>query len=113
MNKKRYRLLLGAYLFAILAVSSIPGPDLPRIVILAPNELMHIIEYGILGFLAYKSFDKFSRSLLAGLFLFACIDEIWQLFTPGRCTSFFDVVIDMIGVCIVNTAVYFRTKKRS
>ena len=103
---------MGLYIFTILAVSSIPGKSLPKLVILSPDKLLHMAEYGILGFLAYKSFKSITIQILIGLFFFACLDEIWQSFIPGRFPSFFDVIADIIGFSIVIGTMYYYSRKK-
>jgi VanZ family protein len=110
-NQKKYRIVFGLYLIAILAASSIPGRSMPKIIILSPDKLLHLTEYFILAVLAYLSFKKFSKTLIIGLILFAIMDEIWQSFIPGRWPSVFDVVADILGMMIVITTVYFRSLK--
>jgi len=106
-----YKVGFGLYLIAILAASSIPGHSMPRFIIFSPDKLLHLTEYSILTILAYLSFRKFSKSLIAGLILFSIIDEIWQSFIPGRSPSIFDVVADILGMVIVISAVYCRSLK--
>ncbi len=110
-NQKKYRLVFGLYLIAILAASSIPGHSMPKIIILSPDKLLHMTEYFVLAILAYLSFKKFSKTLIIGLVLFAIMDEILQSFIPGRWPSVFDVVADILGMMIVITTVYFRSLK--
>lgn len=103
---------MGLYLFAILLASSIPGKSLPKIVILSPDKLLHLAEYGILGFLVFKSFNKVSLPIIAGLLFFACLDEIWQSFVPGRNPSIYDVFADIIGFTVVIGSMYYFSRKR-
>ena len=104
---------MGLYIFAILAASSIPGKSLPKLVILSPDKLLHMAEYGILGFLYYKSFESISLSVIIGSLLFAGFDEFWQSFVPGRFTSIYDVFADLIGFTIVVGTMYYFSRKRS
>ncbi len=101
------------YLVAIIIASSIPGRSLPKIVILSPDKLLHMAEYGIFGFLAFKSFTKLRIPIIIfGALLFAIFDELWQSMIPGRMSSIFDVIADILGFLIViGTMVYFSRKK--
>ena len=112
LNKQKYRIGMGLYILAILAASSIPGKSLPKLVVLSPDKLLHIAEYGILGFLAYKSFKRFSLKIIIGLMFFACLDEIWQSFIPGRLPSILDVIADIIGFIIASGTMYYYSRKR-
>lgn len=56
----------------------------------------HISIYFLLGIFAALSWKRFSFSVLF-CFLYACSDEIHQLFVPGRSGNIVDVGIDAIG----------------
>ena len=43
---------------------------------------------------------------------FACLDEIWQSFIPGRLPSILDVIADIIGFIIVSGTMYYYSRKR-
>lgn len=70
------------------------------------RKTAHFTEYAILGALFYLNFIQFPRLnrhfkkiLLPILFsfLYACTDEIHQIFVPGRSAQFRDVLIDTLG----------------
>ncbi len=103
---------MALYILAILSASSIPGKSLPKLIILSPDKLLHMAEYGILGFLAYKSFNSITVQVLMGLLFFACLDEIWQSFIPGRFPSFYDIIADIIGFSIVIGTMYYYSRKK-
>lgn len=56
----------------------------------------HISIYFLLGIFAALSWKRFSFAVLF-CFLYACSDEIHQLFVPGRNGNIADVGIDAIG----------------
>lgn len=71
------------------------------------RKAAHMTEYAILAVLIYIAlavdglkyrFRPWISLTLA--FLFACSDEFHQLFVPGRCGAFTDVLIDTAGVLI-------------
>lgn len=73
----------------------------------------HFIIYFILGILVISLFLEyrdlcFNTILLVGIFcfLYACSDEIHQIFVTGRSASIFDVFIDMCG-SICGCLIYF------
>ena len=79
------------------------------------DKIVHFVEYGILcGLLTRAFYNSGShrvlvRSLLLslGISLFiAGIDEMYQLYIPGRSASFYDFTADVIG--IVCALVVFR-----
>ncbi len=112
LTKQHYRIGMGIYVLTILAASSIPGKSLPKLIILSPDKLLHMAEYGILGFLAYKSFETVSLPMIIGSVLFAGLDEIWQSFIPGRLSSIFDVFADITGFSIVVGTMYYFSRKK-
>ena len=75
------------------------------------RKLAHFSEYTVVGILIMllmstfnlKNINKFFISVGVG-FLYACSDELHQLFVPGRSAQFTDVLIDTSGVfmgCII------------
>lgn len=66
------------------------------------RKLAHMTEYGVLFVTAMWAFswikDKF-RYILSYVFcvLYAVTDEIHQLFVPGRCGTYKDVLFDSAG----------------
>jgi len=67
------------------------------------RKLAHYSVYAMLGFCASmavgqrKLFGKGSLGVLIFCFLYACSDEIHQIFVPGRAGMFTDVLIDTGG----------------
>ncbi len=72
------------------------------------RKLAHMTEYGILSWITYafltawgikagKSGYLFALSIT---FLYACTDEIHQIFVPGRSGQLVDVIIDTSGALI-------------
>lgn len=71
------------------------------------RKAAHMTEYAILTVLIYTALavDGFRHRWrlwlsLAAAFIFACSDELHQLFVPGRCGAFTDVLIDTAGAII-------------
>jgi len=67
------------------------------------RKIAHFLEYLILYILLFNAvYDKlnFKKAIvisLLGVFLYACSDEIHQLFVPGRASRLRDVIIDTSG----------------
>ena len=68
------------------------------------RTLAHFSEYTLLGFLAFLhlSFYKLSKIksasfAFAGCALYAILDEIHQIFVPGRSFQFIDILTDTSG----------------
>lgn len=110
-----------SYVILILAGSSIPGDNLPHVIQMTPDKLLHTLEYSVLGFLMVRwiYFDfpvkpnkwKNSVSILLGG-IFGALDEVYQLLIPGRFADPFDWMMDFIGVClgVFIYVVYLRKK---
>jgi len=101
------------YLLTIIVASSIPGNSLPTIIILSPDKLLHMAEYGILGFLVFMSFKKMRAPIFIGVISFAVFDELWQSMIPGRMSSVYDVIADVLGFLIVIVTMVYFTRKKS
>lgn len=63
----------------------------------------HFLEYLVLAILLYRAMKEyicneyFMLFIIMFVFLYACSDEIHQLFVVGREGKFFDVIIDTLG----------------
>ncbi len=94
------------YIGVILGFSSLTASALPKIQIVHFDKFLHFIEYGILGYLLTRAFYGTSKIeykyiiwfILAAAFVTAAADEIFQSFIPGRDSSVFDLIFDMVGV---------------
>lgn len=80
------------------------------------RKLAHFTEFFILGVLCFTFFKDFTRhyiiySILV-CFLYACSDEIHQIFSVDRGPSFIDVLIDTFGsICSIFLMNIKRFKK--
>lgn len=84
------------------------------------RKTAHFTEYTILGslfFLNLKSRQKPKNStsinILLSLifsFLYACTDELHQIFVPGRSAQFRDILIDTLGASFGATITYLTIK---
>lgn len=75
-------------------------------IIFLVRKTAHFTEYAILGALFYLNFRQLQKlnsrpkKILLPIvfsFLYACTDEIHQIFVPGRSAQFRDVLIDTLG----------------
>ena len=85
------------------------------------RKTAHFTAYGILGGLVALAFRRktFKKRFLISLglsFLYACSDEIHQLFVKGRSGEFRDVLIDssgaIVGILFVCLIIYLINIKR-
>lgn len=86
------------------------------------RKCAHLSLYLILGILVISLLREYmvinTKIVLLSLlicFLYACSDEIHQLFVPGRSGEARDVLIDTLGACLGVSFYYlvFRKKKMS
>lgn len=84
------------------------------------RKAAHMTEYAVLTVLIYIALavDGLNHKWrlcfsLAAAFIFACSDELHQLFVPGRCGAFTDVLIDTAGaaIAVLLTAVVVSFRK--
>lgn len=85
--------------------SHISGLDASALAFIV-RKTAHFTEYAILGILFYffyrqtlpqkNGLQLFVLAILSS-FLYACTDEIHQLFVPGRSGQFTDVLVDTLG----------------
>ena len=88
----------------------------PKVEIPFIDKFVHLVEYGVLGFLFYRALKVSKLAsrvfLLAMIFslLYALSDEVHQLFVPGRVFDLWDLAADSLGV--ISVALYLRYKQR-
>lgn len=72
------------------------------------RKYAHVCQFFVLGIATYVCFPKWWITLPV-CYGYAVFDEIHQFFVPGRGASFFDTVLDLIGViCAVFVCVLFK-----
>lgn len=117
----RYHLPAILYAAAILVVSTRSNLRAPEIQFLAFDKVAHLIEYGILAGLAYRSISNMIRGispnrsfLLSFCFvaLFALLDEFVQKYVPNRISDASDLLSDMAGAVVVLSLLWLRHKRR-
>jgi VanZ family protein len=113
----RWRLLHGLYAGLILAVSSVPGSDLPQEVAIVSDKALHFGEYAVLGLLGGWAYLRNNGSRLTLLLVFglafAGLDEFWQSTIPGRESDSMDILADLAGHLAGTFAVVFYCKRSS
>lgn len=106
----------------ILAGSSVPGNNIPKIFEFTPDKLVHCAEYFVLGCLLYQwhrtEFPraKINTTILVtlGLGVMAgAIDENYQRLIPGRFPDVWDWALDAVGILLSAPAMQFILKKKS
>ncbi|MCH8170535.1 MAG: VanZ family protein [Bacteroidetes bacterium] len=110
---------LISYWLILIIATSLPSKDIPSIKL--NDKIEHLLAYFILGFLfniAVLVQNKFTFlkekaffSTIIFLGIYAIIDELHQLFIPGRDCSFLDWSADLLGVVFGVLLTYFLLKK--
>jgi VanZ family protein len=88
--------------------SSVAGTSLPRLGFAGQDKLVHLGEYGLLGFFARRALVRWlgdgprtrTASVLAAMavaFVYGLSDEFHQSFVPGRSVEALDVLADVTG----------------
>ena len=94
------------YAAVIFAMSSISGSELPELPFFSFDKIVHTIEFGLFGILLYRAFrfpkplkNPFAMTVLIGI-PYAALDEVHQLFVPGRYCDPADFVMDVVGILV-------------
>lgn len=96
-----------AYALLIFILSSIPTLSPPDLGLDFEDKLAHAVEFGILGFLLWRSFLRLFQTtrtvyMMTGLcgVVYGGLDEIHQYFVPGRYCSAWDFLADGVGIIL-------------
>jgi len=120
-KRKKYLIYLPLiiYWIAIFIATSIPGEVLPETGV--GDKLEHLVAYFILSiflsllFLFQNRYSTLKEYFLLSAFLisflYGSIDEIHQLFIPGRSCDILDLTADTIGVLAGIILVWSLMKK--
>ena len=103
----------------IFVVSSIPSLSPPDTGISMQDKLAHGVEYGIFGFLIQRSIcyrfgcciNLFFIGFGIGM-VYGGLDEIHQLFIPGRQSCIEDFIADTVGVFAGQGIFWLTIRKR-
>jgi VanZ family protein len=107
MSKARLWAPSVVWALVVLAATSLPASAFPPLLrIPGLDKLVHMAMYGVLAALGARPALASSRGakgiawLLAGIALFAALDELHQIWIPGRSADVFDWVADMGGALL-------------
>ena len=107
-NKKKILYLpLALYWIIIFILTSLPGNSIPKMILGFSDKAKHLGAYLVLSFLLnfalhfqkkYKLINKYSASsTFMIIFFYGLLDEIHQIFVPGRYFEWLDFLSDLIG----------------
>lgn len=107
-------LTLG-YAVLIFLISSIPSLHTPTLGIAFGDKLIHTGEYTVFGYLLMRSGYFLSVPIgyigVTGI-LYGALDEIHQLWVPGRHADGWDFLADAVGVMLgIFVRGYLKTQK--
>lgn len=102
-----HSLLLVSYMVFIFYISSQSFGELQLPEIWGIDKLIHIIEYGILGILWFRTIGAIIGNLQMAAaiafiitFIYGISDEIHQYFVPDRNSSIYDAIVDGLGALL-------------
>lgn len=112
---------LALYWAVLITLTSLPGRDLPNIKV--SDKIEHIIAFCGLAILlkmtlmVQNKFENFKKNsslfTLIIIGIYAGLDELHQLFIPGRSCDILDWLADMTGAFIAAFLIGFILKKFS
>jgi len=102
---------VALWVAVIAAGSSIPRLRPPLAYVVGIDKAAHFSEYAVLGFVLFRACAldprlgrRSARSVLALVLLaalaFGALDEVHQLWIPGRMASAFDWIADAFGAIV-------------
>jgi VanZ family protein len=89
-----------AWAIAMLFVSSIPKFEVATQLFPSCDKVLHFIEYSILGTTLRYWSGRSGRLLVGGGIVFGAVDELHQIWVPGRVASPWDLLADACGVTV-------------
>ncbi len=106
-------LLWAILIFFLSAQSYLPGFDTYFFDFLFKKG-SHIFVYGVLYFLVYRGVNLEKKSQkdknwfipFVICFIYALVDELHQMFTPGRIPAYRDIGYDLLGTSIAFLRIY-------
>ena len=121
LSKTNRIYILGAMLWYILiwVLSSMPSDSLPPVGELGLDKFAHISVYLLLAILVNQCIRSMSictskaNLIYMLLLLSAGLDELHQVFIPGRSLSIYDFLANAVGLCIGYALLHFSNRSES
>lgn len=85
------------------------------------DKVAHLTEFFILGFLIVRAFyygtgkKDIKHAVLTAVgiaIFFAGSDELYQIYVPGRFSSFYDFIFDIIGIAGSQLLFWYKIKSK-
>ena len=101
----KWKIALGLYCVAVLYLSSLQAKELPDQTAMVPDKVLHMIEYALMGILAWGAFGtgggRFPWGLLVFCVCFGIGDECLQdWLDQARDPDVWDAAADAAGAFI-------------
>jgi VanZ family protein len=106
--------LFWLWTILLFTLTSLPHLDIPVTDKIGVDKLEHLFFYGLFGFLFLKWRGLSTRALgilLVMTLIIPPLDEIHQLWIPGRNCSALDMAADVIGMCLVMSWGWVRLRR--
>lgn len=106
----------------IFIASSIPSQRFPDLGLFRYDKLIHLVIYGVLGFLLHRALSRQARfptlARWSGVWtvvlcvLYGVSDEFHQSFVPGRDMSVYDLIANTVGALLSMAIVRLGQRNR-
>jgi VanZ family protein len=87
-----------------LAISTIPGGNIPKLDITLFDKIGHAIAYAIYGFLLVNSIKNRKIHVLFAIIIigtmYGGLNEIWQMYVADRYASIYDGIANAVGMIL-------------
>ena len=108
----------------VLFLTSVPGKDVPDVGPVWIDKVVHVFLYGTLAFFATRAaaaqwplrLTSLAPRVVLAISAFAALDELHQLFIPGRDCDIHDWLADTVGaalLCLITAAALARREPTS
>jgi VanZ family protein len=118
----RYQLPAIVWALVIFTASSFPAAKLPRFVFKINDKLIHVSIFLVFGLFVYRALElkvrrgsfELRRALLtvSAVAAYGILDELHQIFVPGRTPDIWDVAADTVGGILSALILYFVYRGR-
>lgn len=111
-----------AWAILIFIASSIPQDAFPASRLFSQDKLIHAAVFGVLALLVFRGLRMrkpaapvFSAVWLTMVIstLYGALDEIHQLYVPGRSCDVFDLLADALGAALVVAGAFLWERRRA
>ena len=110
---------LVLYWVLLLIATSLPANDIPALGLY--DKFYHLGAYTVLSFFLYLTliyqkkskflFEKAGIATIIVTSVYGALDEVHQIFVPGRSAEILDWAADLIGACLGVYIVYLMIKR--